>query len=52
MGKYYSYAQRLDTAYKDALDQFAKSWKNLMDAQEKFDDAKNGTSAKPRQSES
>lgn len=39
MGKYYSFAQRLDTAYKSALDEFAKSWKNLMDAQEKFDDA-------------
>lgn len=39
MGKYYSYAQRLDTAYKDALDQFAKSWKKLMDAQEKLDEA-------------
>ena len=39
MGRYYSFGQRLDTAYKSALDQFAKSWKNLMDAQEKFDDA-------------
>lgn len=39
MGKYYSYAQRLDTAYKDALDQFAKSWKKFMDAQEKLDEA-------------
>ena len=40
MGKYSVFAQRLDTAYKSALDQFAKSWKNLMDAQERFDDAK------------
>ena len=39
MGKYYSFARRLDTAYKDALDQFAKAWKQLMDAQEKFDEA-------------
>lgn len=39
MGRYYSFGQRLDAAYKSALDEFAKSWKNLMDAQEKFDDA-------------
>lgn len=39
MGKYSSFAQRLDTAYKDALDQFTKAWKKLMDAQEQFDEA-------------
>lgn len=39
MGKYKIYGQRLDTAYRGALDQFAKSWKKLMDAQEKLDEA-------------
>ena len=39
MGRYYSFGQRLDTAYKSALDEFAKAWKKLMDAQERFDEA-------------
>lgn len=39
MGKYYSYAQRLDEAFKEAREQYTKSFSALQAAQKKFDDA-------------
>lgn len=39
MGKYYSYAQRLDEDFKSAREQYTKSFSALQAAQKKFDDA-------------
>ena len=39
MGKFHIYAQRLDEAFKEAREQYAKSFSSLQEAQKKFDDA-------------
>lgn len=39
MGKFHSYAQRLDEAFKNAREQYTKSFSALQAAQKKFDDA-------------
>lgn len=39
MGKYYSYGQRLDEAFKAARDEYAKSWEKFQEARNRFEEA-------------
>lgn len=39
MGKYHSYAARLDESFKAARDEYAAAWSKLQDAQRKYDEA-------------